>query len=223
MVTQTPRLGLDTYSAGEDNWSHTDAVEWLDEHGVDRGPLSERPSTGEYDGEPYLDTDNWELTAWDADASSWETAGAQDTRVDLTDGSTSVTDPTEATFAATGAASVSVADDGDGSATVEVGATDTDTQFARGDVTSTSHTASAWDSLWVDTGAAGGAVTITTPADADVSDGDRIEVGVEIATNDVDVVANTNQQIIGSNPTLTQRGSTVTLEYKASNSTWMVR
>lgn len=96
-------------------------------------------------------------------------------------------------------------------------------EWTRTDVTSTSTTIAAWDSVWVDTGAAGGNVTLTTPADANVADGDRVEVGVEVATNDVSVSANTNQQIIGSNPTLTQRGSSLTLEYKASNSTWMVK
>lgn len=93
----------------------------------------------------------------------------------------------------------------------------------RVDVTSTSHTASARESLWVDTGAAGGAVTVTLPADADVADGERVEVGIEDATDDTDVTANSGQSILGSNPTLSQVGDTVTYEFKADSSTWMVR
>lgn len=95
--------------------------------------------------------------------------------------------------------------------------------FTRTDVTSQSVTGSAWDSAWIDTSAAGGAVTYTLPADGDTSDGDRVEVGIEDATNDTTVSANTGQSILGSNPTLTQIGDTVTMEYKSSTSTWMVR
>jgi hypothetical protein len=95
--------------------------------------------------------------------------------------------------------------------------------FSRVDINTQSVTASRWESLWVDTSAAGGAVTVTLPADGNTTDGDRVEVGVEDATNNTDVAANTGQSIIGSNPTLTQVGDTVTLEYKAGTSTWMVR
>jgi hypothetical protein len=95
--------------------------------------------------------------------------------------------------------------------------------YTRTDVTSTSVTASAWDSAWVDTSAAGAAVTVTLPADADVADGDRVEVGIEDATNDTDVAANTGQSILGANPTLSQVADTLTFEYKSSTSTWMVR
>lgn len=95
--------------------------------------------------------------------------------------------------------------------------------FARSDVTSTSVTASAWDSLWVDTGAAGGAVTVTLPADGNTEDGDRVEVGVEDATNNTTVSANTGQSILGSPTTLTTVAETITLEFKASTSTWMIR
>lgn len=95
--------------------------------------------------------------------------------------------------------------------------------YTRTDVTSQTVTLSAWDAAWVDTAAAGGAVTATLPADADVSDGDRVEVGVEDASNDTDVAVNAGQSIIGPNPTLTQAGDTVTYEYKSDTSTWMVR
>lgn len=93
----------------------------------------------------------------------------------------------------------------------------------RVDVTSQSYTASAQDSAWVDTNAAGGPVTITLPADADVADGQRVEVGIEDASNDTDVAANTGQSVLGTNPTLTQVGDTATYEFKSDTSTWMVR
>jgi len=90
-------------------------------------------------------------------------------------------------------------------------------------VTSLNYTADANDSVWVDTAAAGGAVSVTTPAEADVVDGDRIEVGVEDATNDTTLGPNTSQSFVVSPPTLTTTGDTVTAEYRASDSTWMVR
>lgn len=93
----------------------------------------------------------------------------------------------------------------------------------RKDVTSQSYTANPWEGLWVDTNSAGGNVTVTLPADSDVQDGERVEVGVEDASHDTDVVANTGQSIIGNNITLSNVGSTLTFEYKSSTSTWMVR
>lgn len=91
----------------------------------------------------------------------------------------------------------------------------------RTDVASTTYTASAWESLWVDTGSAGAAVTITLPADADVNDGDRVKVAVVDATDDTDVQANTGQSIVGNNRTLSQPGATLTFEWKDSSSTWI--
>jgi len=96
-------------------------------------------------------------------------------------------------------------------------------RFNRIDVTSQSVTLDVYESAWVDTNAAGGAVTVTLPADGDSEDGDRVEVGIEDASNDTTVSANSGQSIIGTPTTLTSAGETLTLEYKASDSTWMLR
>lgn len=164
-------------------------------------------------------------------------SGGADTRTNVSDdGSQVVADTTDIDFDTL----VSASDDGDQSVTVSVDEGDISHDgidqstvtpadhhprggYTRTDVTSTSATASAWDSAWVDTSAAGGAVTVTLPADADVSDADRVEVGVEDASNTTDVSANTGQSIVGANPTLTQAGDTLTYEYKSDTSTWMVR
>jgi len=95
--------------------------------------------------------------------------------------------------------------------------------FSRGDVNSQTVTASRWDSLWVDTSAAGGSVTVTLPADGNSDDGDRVEVGVEDGANDTTISPNTGQSIIGAPTTLSNAGETVTLEFKKSTSTWMIR
>lgn len=71
MTDNTPRLGLNSYEQGDENWSHTDLVDWVDEHGIDSGTAAERPGTGEYDGEPYLALDQRILWRWDADANDW--------------------------------------------------------------------------------------------------------------------------------------------------------
>jgi hypothetical protein len=71
MADQTDRFNLDTYSDGDENWSHTDTVELLDELGVERGPISSRPATGTYDDEFYFATDQQILWRWDANASDW--------------------------------------------------------------------------------------------------------------------------------------------------------
>lgn len=54
-------------------------------------------------------------------------SGSSDTRIDLTDGTTSVAEPSELLVEAINAAGVTLADDGDGTATLTVDATDTDT------------------------------------------------------------------------------------------------
>lgn len=95
--------------------------------------------------------------------------------------------------------------------------------MARGDVATTSYTAAPGESLWVDTNAAGGAVTVTLPADDDTDDGDRVEVGVEDGTNDTTISPNTGQSILGVPTTLQNAGETIMLEYKSSTSTWMIR
>lgn len=70
MVDHTPRLGLGTYEQGE-QWDHTDAVEAIDEHAIVRGPISERPATGEYDDELYHATDQGITWRWDVASDDW--------------------------------------------------------------------------------------------------------------------------------------------------------
>lgn len=71
------------------------------------------------------------LYLWDKNAAAWDPVSASgsitDTRVNFTDGTTTVNAPTDATFSASGAASVDVVDNGDGTTTVTISATDTDT------------------------------------------------------------------------------------------------
>lgn len=99
--------------------------------------------------------------------------------------------------------------------------------FTRVDATSQSVVADTYESVWVDTAAAGGNVTVTLPSDGGaidgVDDGDRVEVGVVDASNDVSVAANTGQTILGTPTTLSTVSETVTLEYNADTSTWMIR
>lgn len=70
----TPRFELNTFSPGETDWDHTDAVETLDETAIARGPISERPSNGEYDDEFYYAIDQRTLWRWDAGSSDWKAA-----------------------------------------------------------------------------------------------------------------------------------------------------
>jgi hypothetical protein len=97
-------------------------------------------------------------------------------------------------------------------------------EFFRSDITTQSITLSPYESAWIDTGAAGGTVTATLPPEGDdLNDGARVEVGVADASNDVDVAANTGQTILGTPTILSTVGETVTLEYNADTSTWMIR
>jgi len=57
MVDNTPRLGLNDYEPGDQNWDHSDLVNAVDERAVERGPVADRPSTGDYDDELYYATD----------------------------------------------------------------------------------------------------------------------------------------------------------------------
>lgn len=75
MTDNTPRLDLGTYAQGDEDWSHTDTVETLDELAVDRGPIDDRPASGDYDDEFYYATDQRVLWRWDVDADDWEAAG----------------------------------------------------------------------------------------------------------------------------------------------------
>ena len=73
MSEETPRLGLNTYEQGDDDWDHTDTVEALDEFAIERGPIAERPSTGEYDDELYYATDQGIMWRWDEGENDWVT------------------------------------------------------------------------------------------------------------------------------------------------------
>lgn len=74
MSNETPRLNLETFEQGDENWDHTDTVEAVDEHAIDRGPIEERPEEGEYDDELYHATDQRIVWRWDADAEDWKAA-----------------------------------------------------------------------------------------------------------------------------------------------------
>lgn len=72
MPTPTPRLGLDDYDPGETDWDHSDLVQFVEEHAVERDTFANRPASGEYDGEPFLAEDRRILYRWDAASTSWE-------------------------------------------------------------------------------------------------------------------------------------------------------
>jgi len=70
MGNDTPRFGLGTFEQG-DEWDHTDTVEAVDKRAIERGPIADRPASGEYDDELYLAVDQRILWKWDADTSDW--------------------------------------------------------------------------------------------------------------------------------------------------------
>lgn len=70
VADRTPRLGLGTYEQGEE-WDHTDTVEAVDEHAIVRGPIAERPESGEYDDELFHATDQGITWRWDAESEDW--------------------------------------------------------------------------------------------------------------------------------------------------------
>lgn len=72
MVTNTDRLGLGTYSQGETDWDHTDAVQLLDELAVLTDTKSNRPN-GTYNDELFFATDESILYRWDG--SNWQAVG----------------------------------------------------------------------------------------------------------------------------------------------------
>ena len=74
MTDNTPRFDLGTYAQGDEDWSHTDTVETLDELAVDRGPIDDRPASGDYDDEFYYATDQRVLWRWDSGTSDWNAA-----------------------------------------------------------------------------------------------------------------------------------------------------
>ena len=75
MADNTPRLNLGTYAQGDEDWSHNDTVEALDELAIDRGPSSSRPTSGDYDHQMFYDLDQRILWRWDAESSDWNAAG----------------------------------------------------------------------------------------------------------------------------------------------------
>lgn len=72
MANKTPRLDLDTFDPGDEDWSHTDTVEALDELAIVRGPIGARPDEGQYDGELFYATDQRILWGWDDSVSEWK-------------------------------------------------------------------------------------------------------------------------------------------------------
>lgn len=75
MSDETPRFGLKTYEQGDEDWSHNDTVETLDEVAIARGPISDRPAEGAYDDELYYATDQRILWGWDESAGDWRPQG----------------------------------------------------------------------------------------------------------------------------------------------------
>jgi len=71
MATQTPRFNLDKYSQGEDNWSHSDTVDLLDELAVETDTIANRDASGNYDDELFYATDQKLLYRWDSGQSDW--------------------------------------------------------------------------------------------------------------------------------------------------------
>ena len=74
MADDTPRLSLSTFDQGDATWDHTDTVETLDELAIDRGPISDRPSSGDYDDQLYFAVDQRILWRWDDSSSDWNAA-----------------------------------------------------------------------------------------------------------------------------------------------------
>jgi len=70
-MTQTPRFNLDKYSQGEDNWSHSDTVDLLDELAVETDTIANRDASGNYDDELFYATDQKLLYRWDSGQSDW--------------------------------------------------------------------------------------------------------------------------------------------------------
>lgn len=71
MSDETPRFGLGTYEKGDEDWSHTDTVEAVDEYAIARGPIADRPDEGSYDDELYFATDQRILWRYTADNDDW--------------------------------------------------------------------------------------------------------------------------------------------------------
>ncbi|NHN58559.1 MULTISPECIES: hypothetical protein [Halorussus] len=79
MVQKTPRLNLYDYEQGDTNWDHSDLVNAVDEQAIERGPIANRPSSGDYDDELYYATNQRIMWRWDSSASGWIVAGGTGT------------------------------------------------------------------------------------------------------------------------------------------------
>ena len=88
MASPTPRLGLDRFDQGDDNWDHTDTVDTLDELAVETDTIANRPASGDYDDELYLATDQQILYQWDATASDWDAVAGTGTSSNPVPGTT---------------------------------------------------------------------------------------------------------------------------------------
>lgn len=75
MVQQSPRLGLRNYSKGDTGWDHSDLVTTLDELAIERGPVADRPTSGDFDDEIYYATDQRIFWKWDDAAGNWDPVG----------------------------------------------------------------------------------------------------------------------------------------------------
>lgn len=75
MVEQTPRFGLDNYEKGDRPWDHSDLVDLVDEHAIERGAAVDRPAEGDYHDELFYATDKRILWRWDADSADWIAVG----------------------------------------------------------------------------------------------------------------------------------------------------
>lgn len=119
MVTQTPRFNLDKYSQGEDNWSHSDTIDFVDEHSIDKGPIADRPATGDYDDQMYYATDQGLFWRWDINISDWTTDafGTENNRVP----DTSYFDGVDANSVSTDEAQIDVQTPQDASASRSLG------------------------------------------------------------------------------------------------------
>ena len=71
----TDRFNLDTYQQGDDDWSHTDTVELLDELAVETDTIANRPESGSYDDELFFATDQKLLYRWDDSEEDWLVEG----------------------------------------------------------------------------------------------------------------------------------------------------
>jgi hypothetical protein len=86
MSDQSPRLGLNRYAQGDTGWDHTDLVNYVDEHSIERDVKSNRPNTGDYDDQLFYATDEEVLYRWIDASGSWVAVlGAANASIDDSD------------------------------------------------------------------------------------------------------------------------------------------